>query len=207
MTVSAVNKDRIFIIDEREPNCPQEALEILKEGNKRFIEGLSDFRNICKNRLNTLKKGQNPHAVVISCSDSRVTPTAIFNLGLGELFEIRVAGNVVDSYGLASLEYAIEHLQTPLVVVIGHENCGVITSAYNELKNNQKSEGNLQKLVGEVKSNIVGCENIEDEAYKNIQEVVKNLKEHVHIKEKMNKGSLDVVGAYYNLNGKVDWLY
>ncbi|MEI8020952.1 MAG: carbonic anhydrase, partial [Schlesneria sp.] len=106
---------------------PAEALQSLKDGNKRFITDHLE-KAAGKERLIELAKGQKPIAAIIACADSRVSPELIFNKGLGELFVLRVAGNVsVEAYALAgSAEYAVAHLNVPLVVVIGHETCGAV---------------------------------------------------------------------------------
>ncbi len=103
------------------------ALEKLKDGNARFIcaeRGLGDVSP--KARSFASRNGQSPYAVIISCSDSRVIPESIFSAGIGDLFVIRAAGNVVDEIALGSIEYAISHLHTPLVVVLGHTGCGAV---------------------------------------------------------------------------------
>jgi len=126
---------------------PPEALQRLKDGNRRFITDQLE-KAAGKERLVELAKGQKPIATVIACADSRVSPELIFNLGLGELFVLRVAGNVaVDAHAIVgSAEYAVMHLNVPLVVVIGHENCGAVKAC---LKGDPAS-GNLGRLLSEV---------------------------------------------------------
>lgn len=102
------------------------AQEILINGNKRFIQGNLSTYDVGINRRTQLSHGQYPYAVVITCSDSRVPPELIFDQALGNIFVIRVAGNVLDAVALGSVEYAVEHLNTKLVVVMGHEKCGAI---------------------------------------------------------------------------------
>jgi len=107
----------------------QQALERLIRGNKRFVGDLTNTGNKDSERRIAVAKGQNPIAIVVCCSDSRVPPEQLFDVGLGDIFVIRVAGNVVDAIGLGSIEYAAMHLQVPLVVVMGHERCGAVTAA------------------------------------------------------------------------------
>jgi len=107
----------------------QQALERLMRGNKRFVGDLTNTGNKDSERRIAVAKGQNPIAIVVCCSDSRVPPEQLFDVGLGDIFVIRVAGNVVDAIGLGSIEYAAAHLQVPLVVVMGHERCGAVTAA------------------------------------------------------------------------------
>ena len=101
---------------------------MLEDGNERFLNDKSELRNVNSERRDELKEGQSPYAVIVSCSDSRVTPTTVFNAGLGEIFDIRIAGNVVDDDALGSIEYGAEHLHSPLIVVMGHQSCGAVTS-------------------------------------------------------------------------------
>ena len=98
-------------------------LEALKAGNQRFMSGHPVHPHETLKRLRDLKKGQDPHTVVVSCSDSRVPPELIFDQGLGDIFSVRTAGNVIGDYELGSIEYAVEHLGCKLVVVLGHEEC------------------------------------------------------------------------------------
>ena len=132
-----------FVVIDTAVSSADEALQILKDGNARFVTDTSIVRNVNKERRDSLKDGQNPYAVIVSCSDSRVTPTTVFNAGLGEIFDVRIAGNVVDDDALGSIEYAVEHLNTPLVVVMGHQSCGAVTATYNEVVKNEKVEGNM----------------------------------------------------------------
>ena len=123
---------------------PAEALQSLKDGNRRFVTDHLE-KSAGKERLIELVNEQKPIAAVIACADSRVSPELIFNKGLGELFVLRVAGNVVeDAHGIVgSAEYAVRHLNVPLVVVIGHENCGAVKAS---LKGHPEP-GNLGKLL------------------------------------------------------------
>jgi carbonic anhydrase len=103
----------------------EKSLQLLLEGNKRFSSGNLDKKDYAKERAE-LTKGQDPYAIILSCSDSRVPPEIIFDESLGKLFIVRVAGNVVDSVTLGSIEYAAEHLHVKLLVVLGHESCGAV---------------------------------------------------------------------------------
>ena len=109
------------------------ALERLKEGNKIYINSVKGAGDISlEKRLDTSRNGQKPYAVIISCSDSRVIPECIFSAGIGDLFVVRVAGNVIDNHQLGSIEYAVEHLGCKLVVVLGHTLCGAVGAAVKE---------------------------------------------------------------------------
>ncbi len=125
---------------------PARALLLLKEGNSRFVTGKSPAKGTDAARRAALAKGQHPFAVVLGCADSRVAPEIIFDQGLGDLFVVRVAGNVSDPFLLGSIEYAVEHLHVPLIVVLGHENCGAVAAALTRAD----FPGNLGKLIKEV---------------------------------------------------------
>ena len=113
---------------------PDVALARLKEGNDRFVAGRMIRPEQSPETRIRLSTGQKPFAVVVTCSDSRLPPEVIFDQGLGDLFVVRVAGNVVDEVGLGSIEYAIEHLHTPLIVVLGHEKCGAVSATLDALQ-------------------------------------------------------------------------
>src|SRR6187399_2136946 len=106
-----------------------EALARLREGNERFIRGEARFPTIQKEILAELAKGQQPYATILGCSDSRVPPELVFDAGFGELFIVRVAGNVISAEVMGTLQYAGVHLRTPLFVVLGHEGCGAVEAA------------------------------------------------------------------------------
>ena len=111
---------------------PKDALEKLKEGNKRYITAEFNTSDVSQlKRVDALDNGQAPYAIIITCSDSRVIPENIFMTGIGELFVIRIAGNVIDEHQLGSIEYAASHLGAPLIVVMGHTHCGAVDAAIN----------------------------------------------------------------------------
>jgi len=131
----------------QEAVTPEAALTRLKEGNARFAADKASTRDVGKKRREELAKGQNPFAVVLTCADSRLAPELIFDQGLGDVFVVRVAGNVTDPAILGSIEYAVEHLKTPLVVVLGHESCGAVKAVLDK----GHAEGNLEDLLKRVK--------------------------------------------------------
>lgn len=112
-----------------EPLTADQALQKLLDGNKRFVANAAIHPNQTADRRAELTKGQAPFAIVLTCSDSRVPPELYFDQGLGDLFVIRNAGNVVDDHVIGSMEYAVEHLHVPLIVVVGHEKCGAVSAA------------------------------------------------------------------------------
>lgn len=202
-TKNVENSVSEFIIVDTDVSSSDEALQILKEGNARFATDKSVLRNINEERRESLKNGQNPYAVIVSCSDSRVTPTTVFNAGLGELFDIRLAGNVVDDDALGSIEYAVEHLNTPLIVVMGHQSCGAVTATYNEVVKGEKVSGNMESFVKKITPSVNKNGTIDDAIHTNIDMVVKEISEDKGIKTLIDQGKVKVVGAYYDLNGNV----
>jgi carbonic anhydrase len=201
-TKNVENSVSEFIIVDTDVSSSDEALQILKEGNARFATDKSVLRNINAERRESLKNGQNPYAVIVSCSDSRVTPTTVFNAGLGELFDIRLAGNVVDDDALGSIEYAVEHLNTPLIVVMGHQSCGAVTATYNEVVKGEKVSGNMESFVKKITPSVNKNGTIDDAIHTNIDMVVKEISEDKGIKTLIDQGKVKV-GAYYDLNGNV----
>lgn len=180
-----------------------EAITRLKEGNQRFVNDASENVNVTSERREQLLEGQNPYAVVISCSDSRVTPTAVFNVGLGELFDVRIAGNVLDSDALGSIEYGVEHCEVPLVVVMGHESCGAVTAAYDILQNGTEVEGNINSLMDKILPNIQEATSLDDAIADNALAVKEQVEEDEIVKEYIEAGKVKVVLAHYSLDGKV----
>ncbi len=124
---------------------PKQALEALVQGNRRYAEGRAEHPGCgADRRRDTLAHGQHPLAAVLGCSDSRVPPELLFDQGVGDLFVVRTAGHVLDEAGLASIEYAVDHLHVPLLVVLGHSRCGAITAAVQ----GGEAHGHLAGLLG-----------------------------------------------------------
>ena len=129
-------------------------LEKLKVGNHRFVKGNPIHPDETLKRIRELKKGQHPFAVVVSCSDSRIPPELIFDQGLGNIFTIRTAGNVIGDYELGSIEYAVEKFHCNLVIVLGHENCGAIEAFISS--GNERHNGHIQNII-----DYIACEDEE----------------------------------------------
>ena len=185
-------------------------LDKLKAGNEKFVSGYPIHPHETLNRIRELKKGQNPFAVIVSCSDSRIPPELIFDQGLGDIFSIRTAGNIIGEYELGSIEYAVEHLHSKLIVVLGHENCGAI-QAYATSKN-EKHNDHIQNLVSYIASEEEE-KIIPDSLKSNIDILVKaNITHGVNLlksstpvlKPLVDKNEIKIIGAYYDLDsGKV----
>ncbi|MGL5635081.1 MAG: carbonic anhydrase [Sarcina sp.] len=204
-TETVTNKPTTDGVDTNNTNVktPQEAMNLLVAGNRRFIEDKSELINVNAQRRQELEKGQHPYATVISCSDSRVTPALIFNSGLGDIFDIRLAGNVVDDNALGSIEYAVDHLHTPVIVVIGHENCGAVTAAYNQVVKGEKAHGKVEDIVEEIEPAVDKNGTIDQAVRKNVENVVNEVKQDPVVAKAIQAGQVKVVGAYYDLNGEV----
>ena len=175
----------------------EEALAKLQEGNKTYLNASSNPGNISPEiRKDTCTNGQFPYAVVVTCSDSRVIPESIFSAGIGELFTIRVAGNVIDNHQLGSIEYAADHLGSNLVVVLGHTNCGAVGAAIGG-----GAEGFIKSITDEIKS-AIGDEKDELRACcLNVNNSIKRITDAIDIP------SLKVVGAIYNIeDGSVEFM-
>lgn len=124
-----------------------DGLKKLIEGNQRFMRGEAHFRTVCKETLAELAKGQQPFATILGCSDSRVPPELIFDASFGELFIVRVAGNVISPEVMGSLQYAGAHLRTPLFVVLGHEGCGAVKAALKTKLEGHEHRSHIQTLI------------------------------------------------------------
>ncbi|MBM3383370.1 MAG: carbonic anhydrase [Betaproteobacteria bacterium] len=130
---------------------PRESLELLRNGNQRFVEGKAVGQRRDEKTRSELATGQNPFAVVLSCSDSRVPPELVFDQGLGDVFVVRTAGHVLDPGPIASIEYALEHLGARLIVVLGHESCGVVKKALTTPVGKSAGSVDLDRLVAKIK--------------------------------------------------------
>lgn len=179
------------------------ALQLLREGNSRFSSGKLIEKDFPKERAE-LTAGQHPYAIILSCSDSRVPPELIFDESLGKLFIVRVAGNVVDSVTLGSIEYAAEHLHTKLLLILGHESCGAAKAA---LEGGELTP-NISQIIKRIQPAVNKAEEAKIEKSHElnfvIEENVKNqiaasLKNSKVLHELVEKNELQIVGAVYNL--------
>jgi len=133
---------------------PDEALQKLMEGNQRYVENQMTGTKLCDlTTRSSLAKSQKPYAIILTCSDSRVPPEIIFDKGLGEIFVIRVAGNVPDPIVLGSIEYAAEHLGSPLIMVLGHERCGAVKATV-DAKGKSTGSKNIDAIVKAVAPSV-----------------------------------------------------
>ena len=183
------------------------ALKRLQEGNLHFIADKLDGKLQNSSRRNELVSGQHPSAIILSCSDSRVVPEFAFDTGLGELFVIRVAGNVANISSLASIEYAVANLNVKLIIVMGHESCGAITAALED--HNGVDEKNFRHLFRYIAPAVRAVKE------KTINNIVKKNAELTSlsiyknsglIKKQVDNEQLKIISAYYHLDSdKVDF--
>ncbi|NLI13597.1 MAG: carbonic anhydrase [Peptococcaceae bacterium] len=182
----------------------KEALQLLLEGNKRFTEGnLAVKDTSAARRENLSTNGQKPFAIVVTCSDSRVPPELIFDQALGDIFVIRTAGNVVDEIATGSVEYAVEHLEVPLLVVMGHEKCGAVTAAVEGGEAPGSISAIVKKITPSVQkakgSGFTGSALCEAACMENIGATVADLIKSPIVKHFVKDDKLKVVAAKYLL--------
>ena len=180
------------------------ALQHLMEGNLRYAEGNASQPHQSLERRAELISGQQPFAVILGCSDSRIPPELIFDQGLGDVFVIRTAGEVVDNASLASIEYAVDHLGVPLVMVLGHDSCGAVTAAVQ----GGEAEGHLGSLMDFIRPAVEqareageGSDLLNGSIDNNVFNIVEALKSSQPVlSEKVDAGELMILGARYRLD-------
>jgi carbonic anhydrase len=189
-------------------------LNWLKSGNNAFVHGEFNMHGVDSSLRIQISGEQHPKAVILTCSDSRVPPELIFDKGLGDLFVIRVAGNISDDAVVGSIEYAVEHLHTPLVVVMGHKNCGAIGAAVADLQNpGNKMDGHLRTLTDKIEQAVTTV-NVQDSdltqkaLLSNIIFTSNSLRQSRPVLyEAVQQGKVKIIGAVYDVtSGKVAWL-
>jgi carbonic anhydrase len=179
-----------------------DALAKLLSGNARYVEQRRLNPNQSDERRDSLIDGQSPYAIILGCSDSRVPPEIIFDQGLGDLFIIRVAGNVIDDIVLASIEYAAEHLHSPILMVLGHTNCGAVAAALQD----DELDGHLPSIAQAIEEAVEAAMDAEgDTLDMTIRAHARITARHLAdsepiLKELVDHGSLKVVAAYYDLD-------
>ena len=179
----------------------KEALQRLLEGNRRYVGSRQTHPDQEPDRRLALRAGQHPFAVVLGCADSRVPPEVIFDQGLGDLFVIRVAGNVLDDMILGSMEYAEIHLNTPLIMVLGHSNCGAVEATVE----GGPMEGHISSLISAIQPAVDRAKDrpgglVNNAVKANAKMVAENLKTSgAHFTELVSAGRLLIVAAYYDL--------
>lgn len=192
---------------------PKEALEILKEGNKRFISGLGVKRNLLEQVTDT-SLGQWPIAAILGCIDSRAPTSLVFDQGIGHVFSSRIAGNIINPDVLGGLEYSVKVAGSKIIVVMGHSKCGAVTSACKNVE-----LGNITGLLSKIKPAIASVKNagvkeeneeefVEAVSHENVKESIRQILDGSEIiKELVDSGEVGIIGAYYDVStGKVEFL-
>ncbi len=195
---------------------PQQALQRLIDGNKRFVRDEQPVLDIGTRRRLQIAQGQTPFAALVGCADSRVGPEHLFGAGLGELFIVRTAGNYVDYAGFGSLAYAVAALNVPLIVVLGHEKCGAVDAATKLVTENSQLPPSLTRMVEPMLPAVIdarasveaGSDLVDHAIHLNVRHVVRSLRKTADpiLAEPLSGGKLMVVGAYYDFKtGAVDF--
>jgi carbonic anhydrase len=198
-------------VGQNPPTVPTDQIwSDLAAGNHRFVVGRSTSRDLIAQRQ-ALTKSQHPRVTVLSCSDSRVPPELVFDAGLGELFVVRSAGEDDDPISIGSIEYAVEHVGSTVIVVMGHQNCGAVTAACS---GNKSESTNLDAVIAPIASSCIKMNPTKPET------LDLAVRDHIHrvseellakselLKEAVNKGKLTIIEAYYSLDtGEVTKLH
>jgi carbonic anhydrase len=189
---------------------PREANQRLIDGNTRYVAGDPEHPRQDAEHRTALANTQHPFAIILGCADSRTSPEVIFDQGLGDLFVVREAGNVIDDHTLGSIEYGAEHLHSSLIVVLGHERCGAIGAARDTIAAKGEAEGHIASLVEAIRPAVEATNGQDADATcrANIRNMVHALRNSEPIlKHLVDEGEVAVVGAYYDLDtGAVTYL-
>ncbi len=213
-TAATLNVEDMFSISEasaQESNRPQnadEALQALMEGNKRFVNCTNKGPGRCAERRKYVAAGQNPFVAILACADSRVAPELIFDQGIGDLFVVRVAGNIVNptNYGIqGSLEFGVIALGAPLIVVLGHSECGAVAGSIEALQKGTQFPGSINNIVQTIEPAVEIAKKEKGDLLHN--SIVSNVELGVNklnnsdpvISDLVKKGKVKVVGANYDL--------
>ena len=208
VSITLFGSSSIWADDPKEAVSPKEALQRLKDGHARFLIGKAKPRVVDAKAWAKLAKGQEPFAVILACADSRVPPELLFDQGLGDLFVVRVAGNVTGPSILGSIEYAVQQLRAPLIVVLGHESCGAVKAALSD----DDPDGNLGFLLREVhvgrhlpadKKEVMPAA-IKSNVLFHAAEITKR---STILKDFVSMGRVQVVAGVFSLTtGDIEWL-
>jgi len=200
--------------DPHQPVSAEEGLKRLSAGNERFLNGTTRFPALQKDVLAALTREQHPYATIIGCSDSRVPPELIFDANFGELFVIRVAGNVVSPEVAGSMQYAGMHLKTPLFVVLGHENCGAVKAALDLKFSNVREPARIELLVQNILPSLEHVDEHAEPAARvacaveaNVRWAMRQIAESPEGRARAAEGKYLLVGAIFEIStGRVRFL-
>ncbi len=206
--------EEIAKLKEPAAKTPEEAVRVLKSGNSRFFGGQARRPEMSANERRAQILQQTPFAVVLGCSDSRVPIELVYDQGLGDIFSVRVAGQILEPGTAGSIEYAVKHLKTKVVVVMGHEGCGAVKAAMLPEAEQAAEPENVRFLLNEISPALAGLPAIRDQKARmreavmaNVRQQVAFVKENPVVKAALAKKELAVVGAFYEISsGQVDFL-
>lgn len=209
----AESKDLAAHSSEKNAISSEQAYTFLKNGNKRFLNGSLRRDGQTRKDIARLESGQKPHSIILSCSDSRVPPEIVFDQKLGEIFVVRTAGETLDPTSIASIEYALEHLGSKFLLVMGHSQCGAVKAAMSTINGGDAGSPNLNKLVADIHprlqefSRMPASTDFSRESWANAKGVAKDLLARSEIiRNKVKNGGLEIKTALYNLGtGNVDF--
>ncbi|KAA9394609.1 carbonic anhydrase [Kocuria coralli] len=193
---------------------PQEAWEKLREGNARFVQNGAEHPNQDASRRQALAAAQHPFTTIFGCSDSRLAAEIIFDLGLGDAFVVRTAGQVVADAVLGTLEYSVEALNVPLIVILGHDSCGAVTATKGAVESGKLPRGFQRSLVERITPAVLegqrtGSTTVNDMVVENVRLVAERILDQSQcIAAAVERGELAIVGLFYNLSdGKAELIY
>ncbi|MEH2082300.1 MAG: carbonic anhydrase [Nostoc sp.] len=180
---------------------PDAALQKLIEGNQRFIQHHPQYPDQSELRLQEVAQAQHPFATILSCADSRVPAEIVFDQGIGDIFDVRIAGNIATHEAIGSIEYAVVLLGSPLLMVMGHERCGAVTAAVQ----NQSLLGDISTFVKAIKPAVKKVKDqpgdaVENAVVANVQYQIERLKQSKLLTEQVESGKLKIVGGRYDLD-------
>ena len=187
------------------PLSPDAALKKLMQGNQRFVDHQPQYPDQSAKRLQEVAQAQHPFATILSCADSRVPAEILFDQGIGDLFDIRIAGNIATPEAIGSIEYAVALLASPLLMVLGHERCGAVTAAVK----NETLPGEISSFVKPILPAVKRVKDqpgdaVENAVVANVQYQIEQLQRSSLLMERVQSGTLKIVGARYDLDtGKV----
>lgn len=200
---------QVFSLSAVEVSPAKNPVERLMQGNQRYVTSTTVCHEDWSAKRTALSEKQKPFAVIVTCSDSRVPPEIIFDQSLGDLFVVRVAGNIVDDFAVGSIEYGVNILGANLVLVLGHSNCGAVDAALKGMK----FDNHIQEVLNAIQPAVMATKGMSGDLLEktikaNVKEVEEKLKTSKPLLAKLIKdGSLQISGAYYNLDsGKVEFL-
>ena len=184
-------------------DSPEQAVHKLKQGNETYINSETNNADISGQlRKNTAKDGQKPYAVIVSCSDSRVAPEYIFSAGIGDLFVIRTAGNIVHGYALGSIEFGVKYLGAKIIVILGHSQCGAVSAAMS----GEQFEGQIASVIDEIRFGIGGTTDVVEAERRNIAYACRKIAKSAIVTELLALNQIAMLQAKYDLyTGKVEF--